>query len=195
VRQALLVIDLQNDFCLPDAPLFVAGAPACIPHAVAAVEGFRATDLPVIWVMRRHRPDGCDIDRVRRALFAVRPFLCASPGVDLVEGLAPLPGEPVIEKRRWSAFFATDLDLVLRRMGIEHVVLAGVQTPNCIRATAVDATALDYECTVLSDATASESEAVQRANLDDLARMGVHVLTTAELLARLPQRAAASAAE
>jgi len=174
---ALLVIDMQNDFCRPSAPLFVTGAPAILPTVRAVVDGFRALGAPVVWVMRRHRPDGSDVDRARRGLFARQPFLVESPGVDLVAGLTPLPGEPVIVKRRWSAFFGTDLDLLLRRLGIARVYLAGVQTPNCIRATACDASALDYECVVLADATASASAAVQEANLADLREMGVEILT------------------
>lgn len=185
---ALVVIDMQNDFCLPDADLFVGQAPACIPHVRAAVEGFRAVGLPVVWVMRRHRAAGCDVDHTRRELFAARPFLASSPGVDLVAGLEPRPDEPVVEKRRWSAFFATDLDLVLRRLRVERVVLAGVQTPNCIRATACDATSLDYVCMVLSDATASATTEVQRANLFDLGKMGVGVQTTAQLVRELATR-------
>jgi nicotinamidase-related amidase len=182
---ALIVIDMQNDFCLPSADLFVAGAPACTPHVVAAVAGFRAAGLPVVWVTRRHRPDGSDVDRSRRDLFAVRPFLVDSPGADLVDGLEVRPGEYEVVKRRWSAFFGTDLDALLRRRGVGRIYLCGVQTPNCIRGTAVDANALDYECVVLSDATASATEAVQRANLFDMRNMGIEVQTTAAALAGL----------
>ncbi len=88
-------------------------------------------------------------------------------------------------KRRWSAFFSTDLDLVLRRLGVRSVVLAGVQTPNCIRATATDATSLDYHCVVLSDATASGTDEVQQANLFDMSKMGVEVMTVAEATDKL----------
>jgi nicotinamidase-related amidase len=185
VTAALVVIDMQNDFCLPGADLFVAGAPDCLPHVQRAVNGFRSAGAPVIWVMRVHRADGSDVDHTRRELFAARPFLCASPGADLVDGLLVEDGDYVVVKRRWSAFFATDLDLLLRRLGCRRVYLAGVQTPNCIRATACDATSLDYECVVLADATASATPAVQEANLFDLRAMGVGVLSTAAALAEL----------
>ena len=185
MSSALLVIDMQNDFCQPTADLFVHDAPAAIPHVIEAVNGFRAAGLPVIWVLRRHRSDGSDVDRSRRGLFALRPFLVSSPGSDLVRGLAIDPGEAVVVKRRWSAFFGTDLDLLLRRQGIDHLYLCGVQTPNCIRGTAVDANALDYQCTVLSDATASADAAVQKANLYDMCNMGIGVLTARDALAAL----------
>ncbi len=107
------------------------------------------------------------------------------PGADLVDGLTISDTDVVVVKRRWSAFFATDLDMVLRRLGVRGIVLAGVQTPNCIRATANDATSFDYRCVVLSDATASATPAVQAANLADMAKMGVEVLDTTEMLKRL----------
>lgn len=73
-----------------------------------------------------------------------------------------------------------------RRMGVQHVVIAGVQTPNCIRGTAWDALALDYpRVTVLADATASRSEAVQAANLEDMRCASVHTPTVAEWAAQL----------
>ena len=78
-----------------------------------------------------------------------------------------------------------DLDLVLRRLGVKSVVLAGVQTPNCIRATAADATSLDYHCIVLSDATASASDEIQNANLYDMSMMGVSVMTVEEAAEKL----------
>jgi nicotinamidase-related amidase len=182
MNSALLVIDMQNDFCRPEADLFVRDSPAAVCHVIAAVDGFRAAGLPVIWVMRRHRADGSDVDRSRRELFSRRPFLVDSPGADLVDGLAVRPGEPVVVKRRWSAFFGTDLDLLLRRLQLEQLYLCGVQTPNCIRGTAVDANALDYECVVLSDATASANATVQQANLYDMGNMGIAIMTTAEAL-------------
>src|SRR5579859_5671942 len=189
MNRALIVIDMQNDFCLPTADLFVAGAPACTPRVIEAVSGFRAAGVPIVWVTRRHRPDGSDVDRSRQALFAERPFLVQSPGSDLVDGLRLQPGEYEIVKRRWSAFFGTDLDALLRRLRVERLYLCGVQTPNCIRGTAVDANALDYACVVLSDATASATDAVQQANLFDMRNMGIEVLTTAETLAELQQPA------
>lgn len=182
---ALLVIDMQNDFCLPSADLFVAGAPAIAANVRAAVDGFRAAGLPVIWVLRRHRADGSDVDRSRQGLFAERPFLVDSPGADLIDGLQPLSAEPIVLKRRWSAFFGTDLDILLRRRGIDRLYLAGVQTPNCIRTTACDANALDYACLVLSDATASATPAVQEANLFDMANMGIEIVTAGAALAEL----------
>ena len=182
---ALVVIDMQNDFCDPAARLFVAGAPEIVGNVGEVMRCFRAAGAPVIVVLRQHRSTGLDVDHTRLGIFSQDPFLVTSPGTDLVDGLEIAATDVVVVKRRWSAFFATDLDMVLRRAGVRSVVLTGVQTPNCIRATANDATSLDYHCLVVSDATASATPAVQAANLEDMSQMGVAIVTTAEVAARL----------
>src|SRR3569833_2354034 len=180
---ALVVIDMQNDFCLPTSPLFVADAPSVTTNVAAVTKAFRVAGSPVVMVLRQHRAQGVDVDHTRSDLFERYPFLVTSPGADLVEGLSIAPSDVVVFKRRWSAFFATDLDLVLRRMQVGTVVVAGVQTPNCIRAPVNAATSLDYQCVVLSDATASASEAIQAANLRDMAVMGVEIMSTDAVIA------------
>jgi nicotinamidase-related amidase len=182
---ALVVIDMQNDFCLPSASLFVGGAPQILSNVVSVVGTFRDAGAPVVIVLRQHRESGLDVDHTRSGLFNEDPFLVSSPGADLVDGLEIMDSDVVVVKRRWSAFFATDLDLVLRRLGVRSLVLAGVQTPNCIRATANDATSLDYHCVVLSDATASANDEVQEANLYDMSKMGIQIMTATEATEKL----------
>ena len=182
---ALVVIDMQNDFCDPASRLFVAGSPEIRDNVAEVMQTFRDAGAPVVVVLRQHRLAGLDVDHTRIGIFNDDPFLVESPGADLIDGLEIAPTDVVVVKRRWSAFFATDLDMVLRRMGVRSVVLAGVQTPNCIRATANDATSLDYHCTVVSDATASASQEIQDANLYDMSKMGVEIMTTKQLSARM----------
>lgn len=87
----------------------------------------------------------------------------------------------VIVKPRFSAFFHTELDLILRRLGVDTVLLAGTTTPNCIRSTFYDALSLDYDAVVLSDCTSSVTPAVQQANLADMQRVGGRIMTAADL--------------
>ena len=190
---ALVVIDMQNDFCDPASRLFVAGAPEIEANVARVMTLFREAGQPVVVVLRQHRIEGFDVDHTRIGIFREDPFLVTSPGADLINGLEIAPTDVVVVKRRWSAFFATDLDMVLRRMGVRTVVLAGVQTPNCIRATANDATSLDYHCVVVSDATASASQAIQDANLYDMSKMGVEIVTTTQMAARMEMLEAAAA--
>ena len=86
-----------------------------------------------------------------------------------------------IIKPRFSAFFHTQVDLILRRLGVETVILAGTTTPNCIRSSCYDALSLDYDVVVLSDCTSSVTDEVQRANLEDMARIGAKICTVDEL--------------
>ena len=92
-----------------------------------------------------------------------------------------LPQDYVLVKPRFSAFFHTGLDLILRRLGVQTVLLAGTTTPNCIRTTCYDAISLDYDAVVLSDCTSSVTDAVQAANLADMQRVGAVVCASTEL--------------
>ena len=178
---ALLVIDMQNDFCLPGARLCVAGAMGCLGGVQAAVAAARRAGVPVYWVVRQHAADGSDVELSRRHLFPPGVCVAGTPGAALVDGLSPAPGEETVAKTRFSAFHATALRADLAARGVTRLALAGVQTPNCIRATAYDALALDVPTVVvLSDATAAATPFVQQANLYDLRCAGAEVLAVDE---------------
>ena len=108
------------------------------------------------------------------------PGSAGDKSAQAAEGLRPQPGDYTIIKPRWSAFFQTELDLILRRLGVRTVIVTGTTTPNCIRTTVYDANALDYNTVVLSDCCSSRSEAVQQANLEDMACVGTHIMTARE---------------
>ncbi|HWQ21130.1 MAG TPA: isochorismatase family cysteine hydrolase, partial [Clostridia bacterium] len=158
------------------------GGPAIVPNLQRALKAARSANESIVHVTRRHRTSGIDVDQGRRALFAkTGGFLVAgTPGAEELPEFAPVPGDFAVVKTRWSGFFATDLDALLRRLGIHKLVLTGVQTPNCIRATANDALSLDYATIVLSDATASQTDEIQQANLRDMAVMGVDIMTVSQ---------------
>jgi len=180
----LLIIDMQNDFLNPVSPLFVSGGPGIIENLYAVLEFFRQNNLQRIFVRRLHRQDGSDVDKPRIELFRkTGGFLIeGSNGAEIVNKLKPLPNEIIITKKRWSAFFKTELDLILRRGMIDPLIIGGVQTPNCIRATAVDAISSDYNVILLEDGTASNSPEIQRANLSDLKNMGAEISSTLETI-------------
>lgn len=95
------------------------------------------------------------------------------------EGLRPQPGDYAIIKPRWSAFFQTELDLILRRLDVRTVLLAGTTTPNCVRTTCYDAIALEYNTVVLTDCCSSQTEEIQRVNLEDMERAGAILMDSA----------------
>jgi len=181
---ALLIIDMQNDFCLPGAPFEVRGGLTIVPKILELRRAFRARGLPVIFVIREHAPDGSDVEITRRPRFlgVGGAFIRGTVGHALVDGLEPHPDEPMLIKKRWSAFHKTQLEHLLHSLGVSRVVLTGVQTPNCIRATAFDANSLDFEVVVAADATTASAPEIHEANLQDMARIGIAVEPASEIV-------------
>jgi nicotinamidase-related amidase len=181
-RAALLVIDMQNDFVRPDGPMAVAGAEDIIPAVQRLLQSFRERGLPVIHAFREHREDASDVEIPRIERFNKRKYgIRGTKGAEIVDELKPVAGETLLPKQRFSAFFMTELPLILGRIRPEYVVIAGVQTPNCIRQSAVDSLSYDFKTIVVSDATAATTSEVHRANLNDLERLGIEILTVEQV--------------
>lgn len=181
-KPALLIIDMQNDFVLEGKPLSVAGARAVIPKIQAALAEFRKRSLPVFHILRVHRPDGSDVEIIRQERFRKQPFAVeGTPGAAVVDELAPRSGEYVLTKTRMSAFIGTELDLMLRTLGISTLFVCGIQTPNCIRTTVFDGIAYNYPVVLIGDATGASSKDVHQANVRDMQNIGVRVVNAAEV--------------
>lgn len=188
-RPVLLIIDMQNDFVLEGKPLKVAGASAVIPRIQAVLAEFRKRNLPVFHILRVHRPDGSDVEITRQDLFRKQPFAVAGThGAAVIDELTPLAGEYVLTKTRMSAFIGTELDLMLRTIRVTNVYVTGIQTPNCIRTTVFDAIAHNYPVVLVSDAVGASSEEVHRANVRDIANIGVRVVNAGEVAGMLDAR-------
>ena len=179
---ALLIIDMQNDFVLPGAPGRVAGAWATVPRVAATREHFRRRGRPVFHVVREYRADGSDIEITRLARFqsGQRVAVPGTPGCDIVDALRPAPWEYRIVKHRFSAFMCTELDLMLRRLGCDTLAICGTQWPNCIRATVFDGVSLGYHVRVIDDATSAATPAIADANRLDVRNIGVEVVALAD---------------
>lgn len=100
-------------------------------------------------------------------------------------GVRPDPADYEIIKPRYSAFFQTALDLLLRRLGVDTVLLTGTTTPNCIRTTCYDAISLDYRVVVVEDCCSSNTEEIQRANMLDMANVGALIRSSEQLIEEL----------
>lgn len=148
---ALVVIDMQRQFTTAGAPFLVDDAPALIERVATAVQRARANDMPVIWVSQR----------VRQAVGLGRTSRRYGESNIHQGDLAELDdrldvGEDILVlKHRQSGFYGTDLETVLRGLGIDTVILSGVTTNVCVLATAIDAGARDFGVVVASDLTAS----------------------------------------
>ncbi len=168
---ALVIIDMQRDFLEPGgfgAALGndVAQLARTIAPTARLLAAARAAGLLVIHTREGHRPDLSDLPpaKHRRGLHPQkigdpgpmgRILVHGEAGHDIIPALAPQPGEPVIDKPGKGAFWATDLDLILRNRGISRLVICGVTTEVCVNTTAREANDRGFDCLVLSDCTGS----------------------------------------
>jgi nicotinamidase-related amidase len=184
MKTALIIIDMQNDIAHPDGRMFVRDAVTRTDAMAAVLRAFRDARQPVIHAVRSHRADGWDVEKFRLPAFqADRGALLEETwGRVIVDRLAPEPGEPIVIKRRFSAFMGTELDLLLRRARVERLVVMGVSLPNSPRATMFDAICLDYEVVAVEDGLATASEETRQANLKDLQAVGIRLATAEELI-------------
>ena len=183
-RAALILIDMENGFVEPEGGHCIRFARSTVPACVRAVETAREKGIPVFFVKRIYRADGSDVELTRYAGWvaggrACGPAYAGPNSAQAPEGLQPQPGDYTIIKPRWSAFFQTELDLILRRLNIRTVILAGTTTPNCVRTTCYDAIALEYNAVVLTDCCSSQTEEIQRVNLEDMGRAGAILMDSA----------------
>jgi len=190
MKQALLIIDMQNGFLNPASPLCIRDARSTVPACARVIATCRDAGVPVIFVNRCYRADGSDVELTRRGVWAEggKPLTPGSTGSLSVENPPELGRRETdyeIIKPRYSAFFHTPLDLLLRRLRTDTVVLTGTTTPNCIRTTCYDAISLDYNVVVLEDCCSSNTAQIQRANLEDMARVGARVCSSGDFLAHL----------
>lgn len=181
---ALIIIDMQMGFIDPLSTLCVEGAAATIPTCAQALKHARTLDMPVFHAVRAYAKDGSDVEATRYEKWehGGKPLspACIDPTtINEPAELAAQPGDRIIVKPRFSAFFDTNLDSLLRRLGVSTVVLIGTTTPNCIRTTCYDALSLEYNVVIIEDCTSSRTPAVQSANIEDMAHIGAQIITCA----------------
>lgn len=151
-RTALLVVDLQEEFVGAAALVPVPRAAQLVAGTAELADAVRAAGGTVVYT-RFALPDGVPAGRTTARL--ADPALHRPPADALAPGVCPRPGDIVLAKPRQSAFTGTHLDLTLRRLGVDRVVITGVTSHTCCLATAIDAAALDYDVVVVSDLTSS----------------------------------------
>lgn len=179
---ALVVIDMENAFIDPNSPLCIKNALATVPICGKVIRKARERKIPVFFVNRVYRKNGSDVEFTRyQSWFDGERYL--APGstgplsIDVPEEFRPEAGDYTIIKPRFSAFFQTELDLILRRLGIRTVFLTGTTTPNCIRTTCYDGLSLEYNIVIIEDCCSSNTDEIQRVNMEDMERVGA-VITT-----------------
>lgn len=177
---ALLVVDMQNDFLVPGAPVCANGGIRLVPLIAALARDCRRIGLPVIFTKEMHRADRSDFGI--ELSFEPPHCLEGSGGEEIVAGLEPQEGDICIEaKRRYDAFLGTDLELVLRLRGVQNLLVTGVCTDVCVISTVQHARNLDFRCFVLSDAVAGTSPQRHAAALLCMSHVFAHVGRSADI--------------
>ena len=196
---ALLTIDTQRDFTLSGAPAEVLGTAEIVPKMRQLTESFRRQNKPIVHVVRIYRPDGSNVDLCRRQDIerGKRVVLPGSDGAELVDELKPSPqirldaerllagdlqpigpGEWMMYKPRWGAFYLTPLEKHLIDLRVNTVVVCGCNFPNCPRATVYEASERDFRVVLVTDATS----VVYERGLRELRNIGVELASADEIL-------------
>lgn len=176
-NSALLVIDMQKFFLDPNSPTFTCGGMAILPNLKKLISAFREFGRPVIYTCHVHHPDFIDTGIMK--WWWEGTCLEGTLESEVHDDLTPLSREKIIFKHRYSAFYNTDLETILRCLRIEDLVISGIMTNMCCESTARDAYYRDFRVHFLADATGSINEEMHMASLLNLA-FGFAYVTTAE---------------
>jgi nicotinamidase-related amidase len=202
---ALLTIDTQNDFTLPNLPFAITGTFEIVAKMSHVLHAFRIAGKPIIHVIRIYNSDGSNVDLCRRraiAELANKLVIAGTQGAELVNELKPsssskvmfdtellLKGklqqvaseEWIMYKPRWGAFYATPLERHLRDLNTNTVVVCGCNFPNCPRTTIYEASERDFRVVLIKDATSN----VYKRGLQELDNIGVELMTSNDCVAAL----------
>jgi nicotinamidase-related amidase len=202
---ALVIIDMQRDFLYPGGFGSLLGNDVTLLQTtIEPLQGVlaaaRATGMAVIHTREGHRPDLADAPPAKLArghlscgIGDAGPFgrilIRGEHGHDIIDELAPIEGEPILDKPGKGAFYATDLELLLRNRGIERLIVTGVTTEVCVHTTVREANDRGFECLVLSDCVGSYFPEFHEVGLKMIAAQGGifgWVAPSAALLEQLP---------
>jgi nicotinamidase-related amidase len=201
---ALLTIDTQNDFTLPNSPFAITGTFEIVTKMRRVLHAFSSARRPIIHVIRIYNPDGSNVDLCRKRAvgeLGKKLVIAGTQGAELVDELKPSNSEVTLDtelllkgkwqqvaskewimyKPRWGAFYATPLEKHLRGLNTNTVVICGCNFPNCPRTTIYEASERDFRVVLIKDATSN----VYERGLQELDKIGVELMTSNDCVAAL----------
>ncbi|MGV1866156.1 MULTISPECIES: isochorismatase family protein [unclassified Rhizobium] len=181
-KPALVLVDFVQAYFEPDSPLF-AGVDAALESALRIRAVAHGNNLPVILTGVVLHPSGLDGGRFFQKAKPLASFTAGNPLGAWPKGLEPRADEFIVTKQYPSAFFGTSLAPMLTAMGVDNVILTGLTTSGCVRASCVDAMSHGFITTVVRDACGDRHPAPHEANLFDMNAKYADVVSEAEILA------------
>ena len=181
---ALLMIDFVEAYFDPDCDLF-ADVDDALQSALRVREAAHKVGIPVILTNVVYQDGGLDGGRFFEKVRPLRNFLRGNPMGDWPRGLTPTENELVISKQYPSAFFSTSLASTLTAMGVDNVILTGLTTSGCVRASCVDSMSHGFITTVVRDACGDRHSEPHEANLFDMQAKYADVVSEEEIVAHL----------
>jgi nicotinamidase-related amidase len=178
-QPALLVIDMQHDFL---DGTFMTVSPSLIPNTRKLLEAARSAKIPVIHTKECHRPGKIDIGVHEIGT----PIHCVegTKGIEIIDELAPISGEHVVLKRRWNAFLGTDLDILLKNLKVDTLIVSGVVADYCVLFTSAEAHQRDYHVRLVEECTNSDSESAKAA-IELIRKMTTSVPITLDIILKI----------
>jgi nicotinamidase-related amidase len=184
LRPVLLLIDFARAYFDTESPLY-AGVEAVRASPARLHTAARTAGVAVVFTRVEYSADGHEGGVFYRKIASLKCFVRGNPLGDFTPDLAPLPGDEVVTKHFPSAFFGTGLAEHLRKLGVDTVLITGLSTSGCVRASAVDALCHGFIPLVVTDAVGDRDAGVHNANLFDLAAKTAELISEAAAVAYL----------
>lgn len=191
-KPALLIVDFVRAYIEPGSPLY-AGCESAFESAKRVLAAARAAHIPVIFTGVEYEPGGVNGGIFYRKAGALKVFDKGSRLGDYCNGMTPQPGEQLLLKQYASAFFGTPLAATLTALGVDTVIITGVSTSGCVRATALDACQHGFLPFVVRDAVGDRDPRPHEASLFDLQAKYAEVVSEADILRRIQELQPAAA--
>ncbi len=186
-KVALIIIDMQNDFISEGGSIKCVGSEQIVPLILDLKKMAKKKGIPVITTQEQHRKSGIDLGRESDNK-SHEHCLEGSWGEKMIPGMEPQDSDYHIVKRRYSAFMGTELEIILKGMGIDTLIITGVATDACVEATCMEAQQLDYKVIVPRECVAGTSLEQHEALLKHIGRILGRVVPLQELMHVLERR-------